>query len=168
MIFRGEYVWKLNVDILVLDELALHQIDMIGWAIRTAALNLELPQVIATLNTNSNKIEVGLVEEIYTDKDNTDQLIKVKSAQKAPFIISVALMRDSEQDIVVLDVDQTEIQCVDQILHMAVGKDLQIGGFIQSKGMNSKKQPCGLPAAIFSSKNVKAILSDKVRQLSRL
>jgi exosome complex RNA-binding protein Rrp42 (RNase PH superfamily) len=30
MIFRGEYVWKLNVDILVLDELALHQIDMIG------------------------------------------------------------------------------------------------------------------------------------------
>lgn len=80
MIFRGEYVWKLNVDILVLDELALHQIDMIGWAIRAAALNLELPQVIATLNTNSNKIEVGLVEEIYTDKDNTDQLIKVKSA----------------------------------------------------------------------------------------
>jgi len=72
MIFRGEYVWKLNVDILVLDELALHQIDMIGWAIRTAALNLELPQVIATLNTNSNKIEVGLVEEIYTDRDNTD------------------------------------------------------------------------------------------------
>jgi hypothetical protein len=28
--------------------------------------------VIATVNTNTQKIEVGLVEEVYPDKDNTD------------------------------------------------------------------------------------------------
>ena len=43
MVFRGEYVWHLHIDILVLDELALHQLDMIGWAIRSAIQNLELP-----------------------------------------------------------------------------------------------------------------------------
>lgn len=40
MVFRGEYVWQLHVDILVLDELALHQIDMIGFAVRAAIQNL--------------------------------------------------------------------------------------------------------------------------------
>lgn len=45
---------------------------MISLCVRAAIQNLSLPQVIATLNTNSNKIEVGLVEEIYTDKSNTD------------------------------------------------------------------------------------------------
>ena len=64
----------MNVDILVLDELELHQMDHIGQAIRSAFQDLCLPQVIATLNANTNKIEVGLLEEVYTDKDNTDQL----------------------------------------------------------------------------------------------
>lgn len=71
-IFKGEYVWQLHVDVLVLDELDLFQLDMIASSVRAAMLNLKLPQVIATLNSNSNKIEVGLVEEIYTDKSNTD------------------------------------------------------------------------------------------------
>ena len=71
-IFKGEFVWHLNVDILVLDELALHQIDQIALAIRAAFQDLSLPQVIATLNANTNQIEVGLVEEVYPDKDNTD------------------------------------------------------------------------------------------------
>jgi hypothetical protein len=48
---------------------------MIGASIRAAFQNLRLPQVIATLNANSNKIEVGLVEEIYPDKANTDTQI---------------------------------------------------------------------------------------------
>jgi len=72
VIFKGEYVWQLHIDVLVLDELALHQFDMVCCAVRAATQNLMLPQVIATLNHNSNRIEVGLVAEIYTDKDNTD------------------------------------------------------------------------------------------------
>lgn len=41
-----------------------------------AAKDLKVPQVLATLNANSNKIEVGLVEEVYTDRENTDKLLK--------------------------------------------------------------------------------------------
>ena len=36
MIFKGEFVWNLNVDILVLDELEMHQLDHICQAIRSA------------------------------------------------------------------------------------------------------------------------------------
>ena len=74
---------------------------------------MRLPQVIATLNANSNKIEVGLVEEIYPDKANTDALVLLPSVQDSPFIVSIGIMRDQQQDIVVLDVDEFEIQCVD-------------------------------------------------------
>ena len=75
---------------------------------------MQLPQVIATLNANTNKIEVGLVEEVYPDKDNTDQLTLVKSATDTPFIVSVGVCRDPiDGDLIVLDCDETEIQCVD-------------------------------------------------------
>ena len=50
------------------------QVDHMAEAVRSAFEDLCLPQVIATMNANTNKIEVGLVEEVYTDKDNTDQL----------------------------------------------------------------------------------------------
>lgn len=69
---------------------------MIAQACRAAIQNLRLPQVIATLNTNSNKIEVGLVEEIYTDKSNTDQLVELKSAKEAPYVVSIGLVRDQD------------------------------------------------------------------------
>lgn len=45
---------------------------MISLAVRTAMQTLQVPQVLATLNANSNRIEVGLVEEVYTDRENTD------------------------------------------------------------------------------------------------
>ena len=69
--------------------------DAIARAVRAAFNNLALPQVIATLNANTNKIEVGLVEEVYTDRANTDALVKLKSARDAPYIVSVAVVRDA-------------------------------------------------------------------------
>ena len=36
LIFKSEFVWNLNVDILVMDELELHQIDHVALAIRSA------------------------------------------------------------------------------------------------------------------------------------
>ena len=78
-----------------MDELSIYQIDMIGASIRSAFQNLRLPQVIATLNANSNKIEVGLVEEIYPDRANTDALNEIRSARDPPHIVSIALMRES-------------------------------------------------------------------------
>ena len=56
-----------------------------------------MPSVIATLNSNTGKIEVGLVEEIYEDRDNTDKLERIKSASRAPYILSVAFVREPQQ-----------------------------------------------------------------------
>ena len=55
-----------------MEELSLHQLDYICLAIRAAFLSLQLPQVIVTTNENTGKIEVGLLEEIYEDQENTD------------------------------------------------------------------------------------------------
>lgn len=48
-IYEAEFAWFLNVDILVLDELQLSQLDYIGLAVRSAFLDLQLPQVSATM-----------------------------------------------------------------------------------------------------------------------
>ena len=71
-IYDGEFCWNLNIDLLVFDELSMEQIDYIGLCLRAAITNLQLPQTIATLNNLTGKIEVGLVEEVYADKENTD------------------------------------------------------------------------------------------------
>ena len=81
---------------------------------RSAFCDLALPQVLATLNSNTNKIEVGLVEEVYPDKDNTDQLVVLKSVKACPFVVSIGIIRDEvDGDLVVLDCDENEVQCVD-------------------------------------------------------
>ena len=36
MIYKSEFVWNLNVDILVMDELELHQFDHVALAVRSA------------------------------------------------------------------------------------------------------------------------------------
>lgn len=71
-IFKAEFCWNLHVDLLVFSEFSLDQLDFLALAARHAIKNMSLPQTIATLNNNTGKIEVGLVEEVYTDKENTD------------------------------------------------------------------------------------------------
>lgn len=83
---------------------------------RQALGNLELPQTITTLNNNTQKIEVGLVEEVYTDRENTDQTLQLKSKAVAPFVISIGIIRSNfgdESFSILLDPDQTELNCVD-------------------------------------------------------
>ena len=43
MIFKGEFVWNLHVDILVLDELELSQVDHIAQSVFSAFEDLCLP-----------------------------------------------------------------------------------------------------------------------------
>lgn len=110
LIYQGQFVWNLNVDILVLDELEMSQLDHITQAVRCAFEDLDLPQVIATMNANTGKIEVGLMEEVYTDKDNTDQLLQISSTSSMPFVVSVGVLRDEvDGDLIVLDCDSVEI-----------------------------------------------------------
>lgn len=88
---------------------------------RAAFINIQLPQTIATMNNNTGKIEVGLVEEVYTDKENTDMPIIIKSAKQSPFVISIGIMRNSifssgnnDSDTqILLDPETTELNCID-------------------------------------------------------
>ena len=48
LVTEGQFCWFLNVDILVMEELSLHQLDYIGLAVRAAFLNVQLPQVFVT------------------------------------------------------------------------------------------------------------------------
>ena len=166
-IFKGEFCWNLHVDLLVFDELSMEQLDYIGIVLRGAFKDLQLPQTIATVNNNTGKIEVGLVEEVYADKENTDQMITIKSSP--PYLVSIGVVRDSACDdmLIILDPDQTELQCIDQTIHLAVDSKLKIHAMIQSKGEGSEEQDCvpGIPANLFLAANLRNVIKDRVQQL---
>jgi exosome complex RNA-binding protein Rrp42 (RNase PH superfamily) len=110
MVSEGQFSWHLHVDILVMEELSLNQLDFICLGIRAAFLNLQLPQVIVTTNENTGKIEVGLLEEIYEDQENTDQLRGLPSAKTAPYILSIGFIRNAAgEDSIVIDADEIEL-----------------------------------------------------------
>jgi exosome complex RNA-binding protein Rrp42 (RNase PH superfamily) len=138
MLSEGQFCWFLNVDILVMEELSMHQIDYIGLAVRTAFQNMQIPQVYVTTNENTGKIDVGLAEEIYEDQENTDTLKGLSSAKNAPYIVSIGFVRNSTggEDAIVVDCDEMELQCVDQIMHIAVDSRLKIHGIEQSRGQS--------------------------------
>ena len=76
-----------------------------------------------------------------------------------PFIVSVGVIRDEvDGDLIVLDCDSVEIQCVDQILHLAVDKECRIYAFEQSRGQSARTSPCNLPANIFTSGNLQSLV----------
>lgn len=114
MVSEGQFSWFLNVDILVMEELALHQLDYICLAIRAAFINVQLPQVYVTTNENTGKIEVGLAEEIYEDQENTDSLKTIQSAKTSPYVISIGFIRNQTgEDSIIMDSDEIESQCLD-------------------------------------------------------
>ena len=64
------------------------------------------------MNANTNKIEVGLLEEVFPDRQNTDQAVKLNSSIDAPFFISVGILRGTETnggDLIVMDLNSIEI-----------------------------------------------------------
>ncbi|CDW84684.1 UNKNOWN [Stylonychia lemnae] len=165
-VFEGQFCWFLNVDILVMEELSLQQIDFIGLAIRSAFLDFQLPSVNATLNNNTGKIEVGLVEEIYEDQENTDKLETLKSAKNSPYILSIGFIRDEAEDVVVIDADDQENQCFDQLLHISVDNNLRIYGIEQSKGRSL--QSGLLSSKFFLQGNLTKILKPKIIEFERI
>lgn len=97
-----------------MEELSLHQLDYICLAIRAAFIDMTLPSVFVTTNENTGKIEVGLTEEIYEDQENTDTVKHIKSAQNAPYVLSLGFVRNAAgEDSIIIDGDDVELQCVD-------------------------------------------------------
>jgi hypothetical protein len=92
--------------------------------------------VYVTTNENTGKIEVNLAEEIFEDQENTDALKPLPSAQHAPYVFSIGFVRNptGADDAIVADCDEVELQCVDQIMHIAVDDKLRIHAIEQSKG----------------------------------
>ena len=79
-----------------------------------------------------------------------------------PHVVSVAVVRDEvDGDLVVLDCDSVEIQCVDQILHLAVDRDCKVHALEQSRGL-TRNSPCNLPANLFTMANLKGLLEQIV------
>lgn len=73
---------------------------------------------------------MALTEELYADKDNTDTTQGISSALLAPFVVTVGIVRDPvEGDFVVLDCDASEVQCVDQLVHLSVDNANKIHAF---------------------------------------
>ena len=70
---------------------------------REAFMNLEIPQTIATVNNNTGQIELGLVEEVYTDKENTDQPLVLRSKDYAPFVVSIGFTASEGKPIAIVD-----------------------------------------------------------------
>ena len=175
VIYAGEFCWNLQVDVLVFSELNLSQLDHIALAIRAAFVDLQLPQTIATMNANTGKIEMGLVEEVYADRENTDQPVRViDKVEQVPFVISLGLAVDelSHADLPLIalhDATEEELQCLDQVLHVAASFDgsLKIHGFVQSQ-CKTAVETCsaGLPAALFLQSNMRKLLQDRLIELN--
>ena len=155
-------------------------------AIRGSLQDLKLPQTIATMNNNTGLIEVGLVEEVHTDKENTDKPVIMASAANAPFVISLGVIADEGDAqalpiLPLLDASIEEMSCLDQILHIAVShgpsakskeKKMAIHSVVQSKGEASTATAtsciAGIPAALFLAKNFAAVIEGRVAELENV
>ena len=81
-----------------------------------------------------------------------------------PFVVSVGVLRDPvDGDLIVLDCDSVEIQCVDQVLHLSVDGQCRIHAFEQSRGL-SRASTCNLPANIFTTGNLQSLVQQIVAQ----
>lgn len=164
LVAEGQFSWFLNVDILVLEELSLQQLDYIGLAVRAAFQDVRLPQVFVTTNENTGKVEVGLAEEIYEDQDNTDSLKALPSAKQLPFLLSIGFVRHPAggEDALILDLDDVELQCVDQVVHLAIDSKLRLHAMEQTTS-RVYLNPLMLKAA-----NLAQVVKPKVQELDLL
>lgn len=81
-----------------------------------------------------------------------------------PFVVSVGVLRDEvDGDLIVLDCDSVEIQCVDQVLHLAIDTQCRVHGFEQSRGL-SRASSCNLPANLFTAGNLQKVLKQIISQ----
>lgn len=63
---------------------------------RSALLNLQMPQVICTRNENTGKSEVSLAEDMKEEDDKTDELVGLKDKGKIPYLVSFGYTSDSK------------------------------------------------------------------------
>ena len=81
--------------------------------------------------------------------------------------------------MVILDPDQAELSCIDQILHFAIDKNNRVHAMTQSKGEGSTSVTnapdadeaptmncmAAIPSKIFKANNLTRILSDRINDL---
>ena len=114
-------------------------------------------------NENTGKIEVGLTEEIYEDQENTDTVKHIKSAHNAPYVLSIGFVRNAAgEDSILVDGDDIELQCVDQILHVSIDSKLRIHAIEQSRGNNYSQAPGYFNTKYLMGANLTEILKPKV------
>ena len=102
-------MWKLSIDVLVFDELHASQLPLASIGLHKALTDLALPQVVATMNQNTNELEIDLRETIFTEEEGADNFSQLDTS-KLPLIFELGIYKDK----VVLDMSLEERECVNQ------------------------------------------------------
>ncbi len=121
VIWEGESVWKLSIDVLVMDELYDSQLSPASIAIHFALSDLWLPKVVATLNKHTNELELDLKEQIYQDDQEADELLSLDTTE-FPVFIEIGTYKD----LTVLDMTRDEWQSMDSICNISINKTKRI------------------------------------------
>ena len=93
-------------------------------------------------------------------------------------MISIGVIRSESENqsfSILLDSDQTELLCVDQVLHVAVDSRMKIHSVEQTKSDGISSQidggaaiASGIPANLFLQGNLKKILKDRLEELQKI
>jgi hypothetical protein len=81
-------------------------------------------------------------------------------------VLSIGFIRNAAgEDSIVIDSDDVELQCVDQVLHVAVDSKMRIHSIEQSRGSYYTQSPGYFNTKYLMSANLAEILRPKVQEL---
>jgi exosome complex RNA-binding protein Rrp42 (RNase PH superfamily) len=122
------YLWKLYVDIYLLDNLKLSLLQLISIGIKQLFKNMQLPKTILMKNELTNEIEYDLLEN-YEDISEDDKLMSFEKIE-VPEIYIFGIFKNS----FLLDPSEEELSISESLLMMSYYKN-EIN-YVQSLGAN--------------------------------
>jgi hypothetical protein len=81
-------------------------------------------------------------------------------------VLSLGFIRNAAgEDSIVVDSDEIEMQCVDQIVHLAVDSKMRIHAIEQSRGNFYSQSPGYLNSNYLMADNIQQIVKPKLQEL---
>ena len=127
-IIKGRKAWKLFIDVLVVNENTSNLVEHVGVCVLAALKNAKIIGVMGYVNKNTEE-EFLEIQESYKKID----------VNAVPLVVSVAFANG----IAVLDANDSEENCIDCFLHVAVDSDGIIKGMVkEGQGSLAFSQVC--------------------------